>query len=275
MVMSWHVEAPVWEAYAGGRLDPAAEASVETHVVHCARCRADARSYVPTSTTDAVWSDVRSTITAPSLSASMRLLRALGVRTDDLVVVSAAESILVPWAVAVGVAVTCACLVGLAGLDRVNRDAVFLAMAPLVPVLAVVTSYDALDPLRDIEAPTPYSKLRISLLRATAALAVAVPATAAIGLAVPHLDDLAFAWMLPSLGLTATALVMLTWFVAPVTGAMVAAMWITVVVLLRSEDRIDVLTSPLAQAAFTAAALALAATLVLRTSTLRLQGGDL
>jgi hypothetical protein len=99
--------------------------------------------------------------------------------------------------------------------------------------------------------------------------------TAAIGLVVPHLDDLAFAWVLPSLGLTATALVLLTWFAAPVTAGLVATVWVTVVVLLRSEDRMDLLATPAAQVGFTAAALALAATLVLRTSTLRLQGGEL
>ena len=30
--MSWHLEQHTWEAYAAGRLDPAAEASVEAHV---------------------------------------------------------------------------------------------------------------------------------------------------------------------------------------------------------------------------------------------------
>ncbi len=109
-------------------------------------------------------------------------MRRLGVAPDDVVVVSAADAFLVPWAVAVGFAVVSACVVGLAGLGPASRDAAFLALAPLVPVLAVVASYDALDPLREVMAPTPYSKLRLALLRATAALAVAVPATMAIGL---------------------------------------------------------------------------------------------
>ena len=44
--MSWHVDAPVWEAYAAGRLDPVAELSVESHLTGCADCRAAARSQV-------------------------------------------------------------------------------------------------------------------------------------------------------------------------------------------------------------------------------------
>jgi len=273
--MSWHVDDRVWEAYVGGRLDSAAEASVDTHVAGCTDCRAAARGYVPSATAAVVWAGVRETITAPRSPAPLRALQRLGVRGDDLVVVSAADSLLVPWAVAVGFAVACACLVGLAGLSPVNQDAAFLALAPLVPVLAVVASYDAFDPLREVVAPTPYSKLRLALLRATASLAVALPATAAIGLVVPGMDDLAFVWLAPSLGLTLGALVLLTWWEAPVAGALVTSLWVSAVVVARTSGTVDALTAPPVQVAFAATGVVLAAALVLRTSTLRLQGGDL
>jgi hypothetical protein len=214
------------------------------------------------------------TITAPAPSALVRLLQRLGVRGDDLVLLSAGDSLLVPWAAAVGFAIACACLVGISGLAPVNQDAVFLAMAPLVPVLAVVVSYDALDPIREVTAPTPYSKLRLALLRAAASLVVALPATAAIGLVIPGMDDLAFVWLAPSLGLTLAALVLLTWWEAPVTGAMVGSLWVGAVIVVRTTTTVDVLAVPVAQAAFVAAGLVLAAALVLRTSTLRLQGGE-
>lgn len=272
--MSWHVDDRVWEAYAGGRLDPAAEASVETHVTGCADCRAAAGGYAPAATAATVWTGVRDTITAPAPSALVRLLQRLGVRGDDLVLLSAADSLLVPWAAVVGLAIACACLVGLAGLDPVNQDAVFLAMAPLAPVLAVVLSYDALDPIREVTAPTPYSKLRLALLRSAAALVVALPATAAIGLVVPGMDDLAFVWLAPSLGLTVGALVLLTWWEARVAGAMIASLWVGVVVVVRTSGTVDVLTVPVAQAAFAVAGFVLAAALFLRTSTLRLPGGE-
>ena len=273
--MTWHIDAPVWVAYETGRLGPAAESSLESHLVGCAECRSAARSRVPAGTAEAAWSAVRATISAPAPSLLQRTLRRLGVAPGDVVVVSAADTILVPWAVAVGFAIVSACVVGLAGLGPASRDAAFLALAPLVPVLAVVSSYDALDPLREVASTTPYSKLRLALLRAAAALAVAVPATMAIGLVVPGMDDLALAWLAPALGLTVAALVLLTWFEAWVTGVLVASVWSTVVALLRIDDRVEALTTPAGQVALVAAAGGLAVALVLRTTTLHLQGGEL
>ena len=273
--MSWHVDAPVWEAYAAGRLEPAAELSLESHVTSCPDCRGAARSQVAPGAIDEVWDHVRQTISAPAPTLPQRVMRRLGVRPDDAVVVSAADAFMLPWAVAVGFAVVSACVVGFAGLGPASQDMAFLALVPLVPVLAVVASYDALDPLREVVAATPYSKLRLALLRAAAALAVAAPVTMAIGFVVPNMGDLALAWLAPSLGLTLAALVLLTWFDAWVTGALVASAWVTVVVLLRTGDEVGALTTPAAQVAFVLGAGALALTLVLRTSTLRLQGGEL
>lgn len=273
--MTWHVEAAMWEAYVAGRLDLAAEASVETHVVGCSVCRATAKGYVAPGASEEIWTEVRATLSAPALPLPLRALRRVGVRNDDLVVVSAADSLLVPWAVALGCAVACACVVGLAGLGAASRDAAFLAMAPLIPVLAVVAAFDAYDPLRELAAPTPYSKLRLALLRATASLGVAVPATAAIGPVVPGMDDLAFVWLAPSFGLTLGALVLLTWFEALVAGAMVASIWVSTVVVVRMSGSVVALTAPPVQLACAAAGALLAAALVLRTSTLRFQGGDL
>ncbi len=273
--MTWHIGTPAWEAYDAGRLDPAAELSLESHLVGCAECRSAARSQVPVETVEAVWSGVRATISAPAPSPLQRTMRRLGVAPDDIVVVSAADSFLVPWVVAIGFAIASACVVGLAGLGPASRDAAFLALAPLVPVLAVVSSYDALDPLREVTATTPYSKLRLALLRAAAALAVAVPATMAVGLVVPDMDDLALAWLAPALGLTVAALVMLTWFEAWVTGVLLASVWVTVVAVLRIGDRVEALTTPAGQVALVVGAGALALALVLRTSTLHLQGGEL
>ena len=86
--MTWHLDGVVWQAYAAGRLDPVAEASVDAHVVGCADCRAAARAYAPAGTAEDVWAGVRTTITAPPPSAAARLLARLGVRADDVVLLS-------------------------------------------------------------------------------------------------------------------------------------------------------------------------------------------
>jgi hypothetical protein len=275
MVMSWHVDQHTWEAYAAGRLDPVAEASVEAHVTGCAQCRNTARSTATPAQITAVWDAVRTSIAEPVLPAPLRLLRRLGMPTHDLVVASAAYSLLVPWAAAVGLALLSACLVGFAGLSPSDQDAAFLALAPLVPVLAVVMAYDALDPLREVCVATPYSKLRLALLRATATLAVAVPATLALGLVVPGMQDLTFVWLLPSLGLTTGVLALLTWLAAPVAGAIVAGTWVGLVVVVRYGWDVLVLISAPAQLACIGLAVLWGALLLMRTSTLRLQGGQL
>lgn len=273
--MSWHVEQHTWEAYSAGRLDPVTEASVDAHVTGCAHCRDAARMIASPAQVAAVWDSVRTAIADPVLPAPLRLLCRMGVPENDLVLVSAADSLLVPWAATVGFALLTACLVGLTGLSAANQDAAFLGLAPLVPVLAVALAYDALDPLREICLPTAYSKLRLALLRAMATLAVAVPATLAIGLVVPDMQDLALSWLLPSLGLTTAVLVLLTWLEAPYAGALVGGSWVAVVVVLRSGWDVLVLTEPSAQVSCTALALLAAAVLLVRTSTLRLQGGQL
>jgi hypothetical protein len=269
--MTWHVDVQVWEAYAAGRLDPAAGASVDAHVVSCPTCRAAAKGHVEPVTLEAVWPAVSARIARPVLPPWLRPLRRLGVPDEALVVLSVA-SLLVPWTIAVGTALACAML---AGLTPRYQDTTFLLLAPLVPVLAVVAAYDSTDPLRDLTAPTPYSKVRLALLRTVAALAVAVPATMAVGLLIPGLEPLAFQWLLPALGLTLSALVLLTWLTAPSAGGIVSLAWAAAVLTLSRADGVAILTAPGVQAGFAAGAAVLVALFVIRTSTLRLPGGDL
>lgn len=271
--MAWHVDPELWSAYAQGVLDASAEANLESHVAGCADCRAGARREVGPETTDVLWRDVRTTIETPALRPPLRVLQRLGARDDDLVALSVADSLLLPWAVAVASAIVCACVVGLAGLGAESRDAAFLALAPIAPVLAVVASYDALDPLREVTAPTAYSRLRLALLRSALALTVAVPATLAVGLLVPGMDGLAFVWLAPSLGLTVAALVLLTWFDARAAGGLVAGGWLGLVALLRASSDAGALTTPLVQAAFVVSAAVLSGALFVRTSTVHWQGG--
>jgi hypothetical protein len=269
--MTWHVDGRLWETYAVGGLDPAAEASVDAHVVRCATCRESAKAYVEPVALDAVWPTVSHRIARPVLPRWLGALRRLGVPDDDLVILSTA-SLLVPWATAVGAALACAMLTGFAPR---YQESTFLLIAPVIPVLAVVASYDSTDSLREVAVPTPYSKFRLALLRTVAALAVAVPATMAIGLLVPGLEPLAFRWLLPALGLTLAALVLLTWLTAWVTGGVVCAAWVAVVATVGRADEVDALTTTTAQAGFAVAAAALAVVFLIRTSTLRLLGGDL
>ena len=269
--MTWHVDTQVWEAYAVGGLDPATATSVDAHVVSCPTCREAAKGHVEPVALTSIWTTVRDQIARPVLPPWLRPLRTLGVPDDDLVVLSTA-SLLLPWAMAVGSALVCAML---AGLVPSYQDATFLLLAPLIPVLAVVAAYDSTDPLREVSVPTPYSKVRLALLRTVAALVVAVPVTQAIGLLIPGLEPLAFRWLLPALGLTLASLVLLTWLTAELAGGAVCLAWVVAVATVGRTYEVDVLATAAAQTGFAVAAAVLAAVFLIRTSTLRLLGGDL
>lgn len=269
--MTWHVNTQLWEAYAVGGLDPATAASVDAHVVSCPACREAAKGHVEPVALEGVWASVRNQISRPVLPPWLRPLRHLGVPDDDLVVLSTA-SLLLPWAMAVGSALVCAML---AGLVPRYQETTFLLLAPLIPVLTVVAAYDSTDPLRGVSEPTPYSKVRLALLRTVAALVVAVPATQAIGLLIPGLEPLAFRWLLPALGLTLAALVLLSWLTAEVAGGAVCVTWLVAVATVGRTYEVDVLATAAAQSGFALAAVVLAAAFWIRTSTLRLLGGDL
>ncbi|MGW6282544.1 hypothetical protein [Kribbella sp. NPDC055071] len=267
----WHVAPELWEGYAAGALDPAAELSVETHVMSCSQCRAMAGSYVVPDIQETVWRSVQQSVSAPKVAFPLRWLRRLGVPDHELVVLGAADAVMLPWITAVGAALACAIVSGLSGL---RYEMAFLVLAPLVPVLSVVAAFDATKSLREVSAPTPYSKLRLALLRTSFALAFAVPVTMAIGLLIPNLQSLAFAWLLPGLGLTASALVLLTWLRPWIVGGVVSALWGSAAAAASGFDRTDLITGIGSQLGFVLAALALGLIFTVRTTSWRLLGGD-
>lgn len=266
----WHVDETVWRAYESGALAADLEDSVEAHVMRCGRCQETAAAAVPAADLAPVWDAVAREVATPVPSAPVRWLRRAGLGERDAVLLSASDGLYLPWLVAVAGATLCA--IG-AGLMPRFQDAAFLLLAPLVPVLAVVAAYDATDPLRELQAGTPYSRLRLALLRTTAALAVAVPMTMAVGLLVPGLQPLAFAWLVPGLGLTTTALVLLTWLDAWSAGTAVGLAWALIVTSLASSDAAQVLTGPIAQSAHLAVAAVMGLLLFIRSTSLVTAGG--
>lgn len=267
----WHVEERVWEAYAAGGLDPVAEASIDAHVVSCAACRDTARAHVDRAELDPLWRSVQVEVSRPQLPASLAWLRRLGVPYDDLVLVTASGGLLEAWAVAVGTALVCAFAVTFA---PDYQQTSFLLLAPLVPVLAVVAAYDATDPLRTLLTSTPYSKLRLALLRTSATLAVAVPVTLAVGLVLPGLDSLTFMWLLPGLALTASTLVLLTWLRPWTAATSIGLAWAAVVAGTASLWQVSDLTGAGAQLTILVVGLVMTGLFVVRSTSYRLLGGE-
>jgi hypothetical protein len=149
----------------------------------------------------------------------------------------------------------------------------YLLVAPIVPALAVMAAYDNTDPLREIAGPTPYSKLRLALLRTLVAVALSLPAAVLIGLAVPGVGPLAVGWLLPSLMVTALALALLTWWPARVVGPAVTGAWCSLVLALRAQDSLSTVLLPTVQLTFAGVACLCALVFAVRLSRGHATGG--
>ena len=271
----WHVPPELLQRYAGGADDWALGEAVETHLTGCAECRTAVVRLADQPQLERLWDRVHTTISAPHDGLLVRAGLRLGVHEADVVVVRSSAGLHRPWVVAVLGAVVAAIASAMLNVDL--RNVTFLAVAPLVPALAVAVAYDATDPVRELTASTPASKLRVALLRASTALAVALPVTVAVGLVVPGLEQLAFVWLLPSLALTSIVLVLLTWLTAWAASTATVAGWVLTAVVLSWDGGAAGAAVDLASGAAQVACAVLAALfvllLVLRTSTSRLLGG--
>jgi hypothetical protein len=269
---TWHVSPELIARYETRALDFAVEASVERHLAACAACRADvARLAAPATQVEQVWTGVREAIAAPTEPWLVRHLRRLGLKDTDAVLLSASQALHVPWVLAVAAALVFSALSAMN--DGARAGVLFLTMAPLVPALGVVASYDSTDPIRDIVDVTPRSKIRLGLLRVAAVAAASVPTVFLAGLAIPGIGTRAFVWLLPALALTLAALVLLTWFSSRATATAVAVSWLATVVAIehRGTALVTAATVPFLLISI-ALAVAAALTLVLLSPT-RLPGG--
>lgn len=266
--MTWHIDDLTWESYAAGDLGYHAESAVEAHVVACPQCQDGAREHRPNA--EPVWEAVRADITRPVIPPHLRWLRKLGAREDDAVVLSASDNLRLPWAIAVGGALFSVILA--ANVGRFDQLA-YLLLAPLVPVLGVLGAYASTDPLRQLTNVTPYSKLRLGLLRTCVTLLVALPALITLSALVPVLHRLAWVWLIPSLALTASALTLLRWISSSQTAVVVISGWAIVIFTITVADRLDQFGTVAAQGIFAMASVLALALLVRTTNPNRSTGG--
>lgn len=267
----WHCDVELLRRYTAGRADPVLSASVEAHLVRCAGCRAELARLADRSAFEPVWAGVRTAIARLVPPLPLRLLRRLGLPEPDAVLLAAARSLRGPWLLATVTvlvfAVAAAWTGGRTGL------AAYLLVAPLVPVLGVVAAFSTDPALAELTTATPYSKVRLALLRTAAVTVTTVPLVAAVGGALPGVGWLAFAWLGPALGLTVAALVALTWLSPTVTGSGLATCWALAVGAGYSRRDLDVLVGPDAQVGYLVLTVLAAAVLAARLRSARTPGG--
>ena len=142
----------------------------------------------------------------------------------------------------------------------------FLIVAPLIPVAGVAASFggDA-DPAHELMTVTPYSSLRLLLLRTAGVLATSVPVTVLLGLALPGPAWLAVAWLTPAVAGVALTLALSPSFDTYTTAAVIGVVWsAAVLAAYRLGDPVEAV-EPLMQLVLAAVALLALAVLVLRS----------
>lgn len=223
--MTWHVDAPLLSEYLDGRLPEVPAASVETHLMGCAGCRAELARADASPLHGRTWQRVAEAVDDTPAS---RLEAALDAVLPSSVVrlVAAAPSLRRSWWTA-GVALLVLALLASGLGTGALGTALFVVTAPLVPLAGVALAYAAGDDLvGDIARTTPYPRFRVLLLR-TAAVAVAtLPVAGLLSLALPVGVRPATLWLAPAVALCALALAFSARFDTRRVAAVLTALWL-------------------------------------------------
>jgi hypothetical protein len=230
-VTGWHADEATLLRYARGRGRLSVDASIEAHLLSCALCRAALSRMVESDRLEPLWRDVERRLDAPPPDVGQRLLRLVGVPEDTARLLAATPALRACWLLAVAVTLAFAVLAASA-VDWHDRDTLlFLAAAPVLPVAGVATAFRrGLDPTYDIALATPYSQLRLLLLRSAAVTAVTCATALVVGLLLPGRALTAAAWLLPALALTSLTLALARRMDVVWAAAGVGALWLAVLV---------------------------------------------
>jgi hypothetical protein len=256
---AWHADEDLIDRYLGGRLDIGLSASLEAHLLKCDRCRDRLAVRVPPRIAmriERAWPAIREGVEVPPLPWAVRLLRRLGMSRATAVLLAAARSMSTAWTLATVIVLVFAALAAFTDTDA--GRAVYLIVAPLVPVAGVVAAFGPTnDPLAELTGATPYPAARLVLVRAGGVAATSFPLAVGVGLLIPGTAWLAFAWLVPALAFIFVVLSASTWIDPMIAGGVVALGWAAVVgSATRVADPLDAVAGAVQPAYLALAALA-------------------
>jgi hypothetical protein len=233
---AWHLDDQLAERYATGQTSQTLAASVEQHLIGCDSCRGRLSPYVDQRRSAKVLAEVLEGVQAPEPRLIERFFLRFGMAEATARLVAVTPSLHGGWLTSVAFVLGFAQLVAHSDASGV---ALYMALAPVLPLISVAIAFDAdSDPSREMAGATPYSVLRLLLIR-TAAVVVAtiVPATL-LALLLPGSAWLALGWLIPSLALIGAVLVLTPRAPALPTAGVLAALWVAIVGLgwLRRHD---------------------------------------
>ncbi|MEX2293521.1 MAG: hypothetical protein WD691_06995 [Acidimicrobiales bacterium] len=235
----WHASDELIARFATdpSNIDHARAASLEAHLVDCARCRSQINEHVDSSFLDDSWARIADEIDRPHESPIERLLRTSGMPAGWARLISATPGLRGAGAISVVAILIVAVLSSL----TTDTAGAFLIFAPLLPMAAVAASFHpTADPAGEAGVATPLHGWALAVRRtlvlgggALVLIGLAELAVGAVGVPIA-------AWVLPSLALAAGALALGTWLrIEAAVGSLVAG-WVVLVCAVRWLDGTDV-----------------------------------
>jgi hypothetical protein len=224
--VTWHADDQLLAEYVRGDIDDAAAFSVEGHLMACDQCRAELASAVDADRLTATWSLVEAAVDAPRPGPVERLILRLGVRPHLARLLAATPSLRLSWLSAV--VMTLAFSVAAAYDGNGDRTKLlFLLVAPLLPLAGVAAAFSpAADPAAELTLASPYGGFRLLLVRTVAVMTATTSLAALASLALPRLDVIAAAWLVPALALSVACLAVGTFLRPVVAAGAVAVTWV-------------------------------------------------
>ncbi|MFF3330192.1 zf-HC2 domain-containing protein [Streptomyces sp. NPDC002888] len=230
--MTWHVDEEDLRAYAQGELAAPMLWSADTHLTACAECRARLVSVGDPVALDAGWERLDAELDAPRPGPLEGLLVRFGVAGHIARLLTATPVLRRSWLLAVAFVLGITVL----AVYSIDEPALFLALAPLLPLAGVALSYGpGLDPTYEITVVAPLHGFRLLMIRTVAVLTVGLVLNGLATLALPEYGLLALAWLLPALALTATGLALMPRLGPVIAPTLVGGAWLTLLVLAKQH----------------------------------------
>lgn len=227
MSTPWHLDTDLVDSYANGTTGPVLTASVEAHLMGCAGCRELTRPAADPARRERVWAEVLEKVEAPRRRVLERLLASAGVDDSTALLVAATPALYGAWVSAVAAVLSLALFTAYAVPHGI---VLFLALAPVLPVLGVALAYgDVGDPTTEVAEASPYSRARLLFLRSAVVVTAATVPALLVGVLVPGPSWLAVAWLVPALALSALTFVLGAFAPTELVAGAVALAWMALV----------------------------------------------